>query len=814
MARRGFWNKTPEGYSGPGTIAPTIGQSSDEESDNDTEWERSNYHDVVGSEAGVGTPVSMSFIPVSGGPFSALIPTMWPQDILGRIQQTEDAGAQPDCEFDEFGNCLDIDREKDKMDPDPQTFVTTEDPSIRLKWIAYLESTENHIAGDLTWDKVRVLPKSDRLRELVYMGIPHSMRMHLWPRISGALKKKKSSKISYKRVIKKSNNDNSVYMKQIEKDLCRTMPSNACFQTSDSIGIPKLKRILMAIAWLYPDIGYCQGVGMIVSSLLLFQSEEDTFWMMVTIIDDLLPESYFSATLLGVQADQRVLRQLIVSFLPNVDRCLREHDIELSLITLHWFLTIMSGVLPLDILLRIWDIFFYEGSIILFKITLGMFKMREQTFLTLENSAQIFNCLSDLPGDISEVQELLDASFKASSSLTNVILNAHRKKHVAYLVYELQNSSDQSDYSPMKLLQKQYPHSRSWLSMIYRYGPMLISKQLCRSILSDDAGLAEKAKNIKQTEMISDLRESILLIAKHFKNVMSKKELDVDYSADSHAKDYENYVKVARSKLRRAKAVVDFERHEDDELGFRKHDIVTIISQKDEHCWIGELNGLRGWFPAKFVKILDERSKEYALAGDDTVSETVTDLVRGHLCSALRNIFHHGITSHTIFGTTVHPWHFIEEASRHEVDNHFNSVFSRLVLCKTFRLDDDGKVLSPEEILYRAVQAVNASHDAAGVSMDTKLRSLICYGLNEQVFHLWLEVLCSSNETLQKWYNPHSFLRSPAWIQIKCELRTLAMFSFRLSVDWEISRTKDGSVNMRDDVQDMLVKHHLFSWDI
>ena len=35
-----------------------------------------------------------------------------------------------------------------------------------------------------------------------------------------------------------------------------------------------------------------------------------------------------------------------------------------------------------------------------------------------------------------------------------------------------------------------------------------------------------------------------------------------------------------------------------------------IVSQKDEHCWIGELNGLRGWFPAKFVKVLDERSKE------------------------------------------------------------------------------------------------------------------------------------------------------------------------------------------------------------
>ena len=56
---------------------------------------------------------------------------------------------------------------------------------------------------------------------------------------------------------------------------------------------------------------------------------------------------------------------------------------------------------------------------------------------------------------------------------------------------------------------------------------------------------------------------------------------------------------------------------------------VQLISQKDEHCWIGELNGLRGWFPAKFVEVLDERSKNYSSAGDDAVNETVTDLVRG-----------------------------------------------------------------------------------------------------------------------------------------------------------------------------------------
>lgn len=40
-----------------------------------------------------------------------------------------------------------------------------------------------------------------------------------------------------------------------------------------------------------------------------------------------------------------------------------------------------------------------------------------------------------------------------------------------------------------------------------------------------------------------------------------------DYSADSHAKDHEAYMKISRSKRKRARAVADFERKDDDELG-------------------------------------------------------------------------------------------------------------------------------------------------------------------------------------------------------------------------------------------------------
>ncbi len=60
------------------------------------------------------------------------------------------------------------------------------------------------------------------------------------------------------------------------------------------------------------------------------------------------------------------------------------------------------------------------------------------------------------------------------------------------------------------------------------------------------------------------------------------------------------------SKRKRARAILDFERRDDDELGFRKNDIVTIVSQRDEHCWVGELNGqqVRGEGEDRLPKLL------------------------------------------------------------------------------------------------------------------------------------------------------------------------------------------------------------------
>ena len=741
---------------------------------------------------------SSSAIP-SGGPLSAVLPSLLSKSLIESVNQSDTSCEQPEYRYDEFGFRVD---EEDGAEPDSNKILgqpLTENKQQQLLWQAHLEFTFNSDVQDLSWDKIGTcIPRSDKLTHLVEAGIPHSMRAQVWLRLSGALQKRSASKMTYSEITKASENGNPTTIKAIEKDLLRTIPNNICFSSMDSPGVPKLRRILNGLAWFYPDNGYCQGLGMIVAHLLLFMEEEDVFWMMCAIIEDLIPVAFFSSNLFGVTADQRVLRQLVAMFLPEIEKVFQEHDIELRLITLHWCITLFAGVIHTKILLRIWDMFFMNGSIVLFQVALGMLNLQQEKLVSLTNSADVFNALSDIPMLIDDADVLFSAANKTVGSLTSAVLETHRAKHQAYLLHEI-GKHDINGNGP----RKQVIRRRSFIGKLFTGSSI------------DENFENLKAKNIKQTELISDLKKAIKHVVNHFRQYEPvDSNVAPDYSPESHLKDHDEYMSVSHHKHQRARAVIDFERSDNDELGFKKNDIVTVLSMRDEHCWVGEVNGRQGWFPAKFVELLDERSKTYSVAGDGCVNKAIIDLVRGMLCPAILAIFENGLKRPMLLGNVCHPWQFIEEAALHEVKKDFDSVFSRLVLCKTFRLDEDGKVLTPEELLFRCVQAVNMSHNNVHAQMDVKFRSLICYGLNEQVLHLWLEILCSCLPVVKKWYQPWSYFLSPGWVQIKCELRVLSKFTFYLPPDSELPKQSRSKEALKEGVQDMLVKHHLFSWDL
>uniref|UniRef100_A0A0X3NUK9 RUN and TBC1 domain-containing protein 3 n=1 Tax=Schistocephalus solidus TaxID=70667 RepID=A0A0X3NUK9_SCHSO len=684
------------------------------------------------------------------------------------------------------------------------------------------------------------------------------------------------------------------------------MPNNVCFCSATSVGVPRLKRLLLAVAWLYTDVGYCQGLGVIAANLLLFMEEEAAFWMMCSIIEDILPPSYFSAdSLIGVQADQRVLGELISVFMPRLKGVIQEHEVDLALITLGWFLTLFSGVLSIRVMLRVWDLLFYEGSTVLFRIALAILKLNEEVLIETKNTASFFNAVSAAPSLITDVAELCKVAYSFEDEyLDQTYIEGLRRHHLSQLLVEISSSQC---LAPAKPLPKQFLSKRnikgkpslfcgffgdthasepqnelfsvldSSTSFSFSSGLQeVIGSTLCLSgadrligdrhindylHFNDPDSTDPKIKNIRQTELLVNLRQAIIAIVRHFHSndpSHSKISDQPDYSLASHGKDLAVYVQTAAVQTRRAKALEDFARQETDELGFLRNDIITVLDMHDEHCWLGELNSLRGWFPAKLVELLDERSKCYTPAGDDTVYPDIGHLVRHGLCSALRAIFEYGLkrTRGLTDTSSSHPWKFIEEVAAVEAARDSSSIHSRLILCRTFRLDEVGKVLSPEELLYRSIHSINASHTSPGVTDDVKFHALICIGLNELVLHLWLEILCSCEEVVTKRYHPWSFLRSPGWVQIKCELRVLSQFAFHLYPLWEITAHLESSKALAtyehksfhkaklplrllsklrlgvrpldpsdswdfgafkrdtESTGDMLVKYHLFSWEL
>ncbi|PAV77441.1 hypothetical protein WR25_09213 [Diploscapter pachys] len=722
--------------------------------------------------------------------------------------------------------------------------VYIEDPKewheIWLKFISMLEQAHAHIKDELHWSHIDAsLLKNEKFEQLLKEGgIPHSMRPYLWARLSGATKKQKEAVYSYEDVLRQSAQDKPSIGVQIERDLLRTQPNNICFWKKNGPGIDALRRILKSVAFIYPDLGYCQGMGVVVAILLLFCSEETTFWIMSALVEDILPPNYYSQTLLGLQADERVSRHLMKSHVPDLNRSIDELDVEISLLTANWLLTLFGSVLPTKTLLRIWDFIFYSGTVNIFRVIVSLLKMREDEIVEVGNrtksAADVFNAISQLPGKTYDYEKLIEYMSSFEFTITDHLIKELRKKHQAILMADqgmIVNTAVETNLPKQRTQRRKLTRSKSIIQQI------LAPKEQVLNQSNPSYSQAEndpKLKNVRQTEILVDLKESVLQLCRYFASCDEKMELSIsmqaDYSPESHQKDLDNYLNGRRKGHKRARALLDFARQDEDELGFRKNDIITIISEKDEHCWV-----------------VDERGKDYSIYGDEAVSPEITEYIRGRLANSFRQIMDHGIRESILYANTAyHPWAFIEDISTYAVEKHFNSVYSRLTLCNTFKLDQECKILTPQELLFRYVQAINDSHNGVSAHPDVKLRSLLAMGVNEQCLHLWFELLCAPTDQehiRNKYYHSWAFIRSPAWKQIKCDLRLLCQFSFNLNMDFEIedkekkpkkksngimisgkktilstvataNEYKAGEEPLKQGVTEMLIKHHLFSWDL
>ena len=262
--------------------------------------------------------------------------------------------------------------------------------------------------------------KWKEFKQLVLSGIPVAYRAKIWAECSGASALRVPG--YYDDLVAGSSHDDPTIVSQIQMDIHRTLTDNVFFRKGP--GVTKLNEVLLAYSRRNPEVGYCQGMNLITASLLLIMpTAEDAFWLLTSLIENILPRHYYDHSLLASRADQAVLRQYVSEILPKLSAHLDELGIELEALTFQWFLSVFTDCLSAEALFRVWDVVlcFNDGSTFLFQVALALLKLNEQQLLECDNPARVYGYIGN---EMTDHAFPIDGLLGASEGLGKVVLRA------------------------------------------------------------------------------------------------------------------------------------------------------------------------------------------------------------------------------------------------------------------------------------------------------------------------------------------------------------------------------------------------------
>ena len=156
-------------------------------------------------------------------------------------------------------------------------------------------------------------------------------------------------------------------------------------------------------------------MNFIVAIGLLFLEPEDAFWLLVAVTEKYFANHYFDCGLIGAQADQECLKEIVFEKFPELHAHFQEIDIEFTTITLNWFIAIFFDAVPFEVLLfenlkfnfylysfnfktliRIWDCFLLEGSKVLFRFSCALLAMNKKLLLEQVDTISVLKQLKQI----------------------------------------------------------------------------------------------------------------------------------------------------------------------------------------------------------------------------------------------------------------------------------------------------------------------------------------------------------------------------------------------------------------------------------
>lgn len=152
-------------------------------------------------------------------------------------------------------------------------------------------------------------------------------------------------------------------------------------------------------------------MNLIASTLLLVHAnEEEAFWILVCIIEKLLPAEFFSPSLLVSRACPMVLLDYVQETMPKLYLHLLDQGVDLPAISFSWFLSLFTDCLPVETLFRVWDVFFVDGMDVLFRVALAILKINEAELLQCDSMPSLYLHFESMTARMWQADRLLKVS--------------------------------------------------------------------------------------------------------------------------------------------------------------------------------------------------------------------------------------------------------------------------------------------------------------------------------------------------------------------------------------------------------------------
>jgi hypothetical protein len=239
----------------------------------------------------------------------------------------------------------------------------------------------------------RLKSNKSYLRMCAFQGFPDKFRIDIWFFVLNTVRDMHELEQEYWKLVPDMNKETKA-KRTLLRDVSRTFPDEVLFRGSEdehgnivknSSGHEMLAELLTIYSLYDPQLGYTQGMNYLAGFLLLnCRSPERCFKLLVAMMNEYDQRWMFLPGLPHLNQFLWMFEQFLNMFLPKLAEHFQKHGVVVTMYAVEWFVTLFTYILPRSTVQRIWDLYFVDSLVVLFRVGVALLKRSEYDLLSMD----------------------------------------------------------------------------------------------------------------------------------------------------------------------------------------------------------------------------------------------------------------------------------------------------------------------------------------------------------------------------------------------------------------------------------------------